>query len=178
MPDILPKTMLDRGAFWAPVPDWTSAVLQGDGWSARVVPDLHRLLVSGNLQAAITSLAPKAPSIGLWQIAEEETQALRIGRDRMLITSVEPLAAVFGWNAQGYAVSLADDAYRTIEIHGPKLRDLVAEMTFVDLEGGSPSAATLVCGQQALLHRTSADCARLHIEAPLATFIWHWLERR
>ncbi len=178
MPDFLPKTMLDRGTFWTPVPDWTSARLDGEGWSARVVPDLHRLLVSGNLEAAVANLAPGAPSIGLWQIAEEKIQALRIGRDRMLITSVEPLAANIGWNAEGYGVSLADDAYRTVEIQGPKLRELLAEMSFVDLEGGSPSAATLVCGQPALLHRTSPDCARLHIEAPLATTIRHWLERR
>lgn len=178
MPDLLPKTMLDRGAFWTPVPDWRSAVLQGEGWSARPVLGLHRTLVSGDLEAAIAALAPDAPSIGLWQIAEGEVQALRIGRDRMLITSGVPLVFQPGWNAKGFAVSAADDAYATIEIHGPKMPELLAEMTFVDLDGGSPSAATLVCGQHALLHRTSAACARVHTEAPLAAFLWHWLERR
>jgi sarcosine oxidase gamma subunit len=178
MPDLLPKTMQDRGAFWTPVPDWPSAVLEGEGWTARPVLGLHRILVSGDLETAVATLAPDAPSIGLWQIAEGEVHALRIGRDRMLITSTVPLAVEPGWNTGGFAVSPADDAYATLEIKGPKLGELLAEMTFVDLDGGSRSAATLVCGQQALLHRTSTDCARIHIEAPLATYLWHWLERR
>lgn len=178
MPDLLPKTMLDRGAFWAPVPNWTSAVLEGEGWSARPVLGLYRILVSGDLERALAALAPGMPSIGLWEIAGGNTHALRIGRDRMLITSAAPLDVALGWNEDGFAVSQADDAYAAIDIQGPKQRELVAEMTFVDLEGNSPSAATLICGQQALLHRTSADCARVHIEAPLASYLWHWLERR
>ncbi|MBS9721939.1 hypothetical protein JYU29_14705 [Tianweitania sp. BSSL-BM11] len=178
MPDHRPQTMLDRGAFWTPVPDWSTATLDGNGWSARVVPNLHRLLVSGNLETALANLAPDTPSIGLWQISEGNIQALRIGRDRMLLTSVDPLAAEPGWNAEGYAVSLADDAYCTLELQGPKLRSLLEEMTFVDLEGESSSAATLVCGQLALLHSTADKQVWVHVETPLATFIWHWLERR
>ena len=178
MPDLLPKTMLDRGAFWTPVPHWGRAVLEGEGWTARPVPGLQRILVSGNLEAALAVLAKGTPSLGLWEIAEAEVHALRIGRDRMLVTSEMPLPVETGWSTGGFAVSRADDAFATIEIQGSKLREVVAEMTFVDLDSGSPSAATLVCGQQALLHRTKADCARVHIEAPLATYLWHWLERR
>lgn len=178
MPDLLPKTMQDRGAFWTPVPDWAVAVLEGEGWTAHFVSGLDRVLVSGDLEAVVARLAPAAPSIGLWQIADGACHALRIGHDRMLMTSTTPLAASPGWSADGYAVSIADDAYATMEIAGPAFRDLVAEMTFADLDAGSPSAATLICGQQALLHRTRSDCARLHIEAPLAAYVWHWLERR
>lgn len=178
MPDLLPKTMQDRGAFWTPVPDWTSAVLEGDGWSARAVPHLHRLLVSGDLETALRTLAPDTFSIGLWQIADGDIHASRIGRDRMLITSAMPLGAPFGWNPGGFAVSLADDAYLTLDVAGPKLRDLVAEMTFTKPDDNSPSAATLVCGQQALLHRTDETTARIHVETSLAPYLWHWLERR
>lgn len=178
MPEPLGKTMADRGAFWTPAPDWPTASLQRDGWTARPVAGLQRLLVSGDIAAALFLLAPGGVSIGLWQVTAGAVHTLRIGRDRMLLTSEAPLPATPGWNTAGFAVSLATDAYKTIEISGPGLRDLLSEMTFADLDGGSPSAATLVCGQQALLHRTDDQTARLHVEAPLATYIWHWLEAR
>ncbi|MBP0437238.1 hypothetical protein [Tianweitania sediminis] len=178
MPEPLPKTMADRGTFWTQAPDWRSVVLQYDSWTARPVLGLHRLLVSGNLDAALGMFAPAVPSIGLWQVAAGSVHPIRVGRDRMLLTAAKPLVATPGWNASGFAVSPATDAYVTIEISGPGLRALVSEMTFADLEEGSPSAATLVCGQQALLHRVDEQTARIHVEAPLGTYVWHWLETR
>lgn len=175
--NLLP-TMRDRGVFWTPQPDWTSAELTRDGWSAKPVLGLHRVMISGKIEATMASLAPNAPSIGLWQIASGPVHALRIARDRVLFVADQPLAVTPGWSSDGYAASVVDDAWATFELSGPALADLVAEMTFVDLGAESPSAATIACGTQVLLHRVAQDRARIHVDAPLATYLWHWLERR
>jgi hypothetical protein len=51
-------------------------------------------------------------------------------------------------------------------------------MTAVDLTGGSPSAAIALAGVTALLYRVALDVAHLHVEAPSAAYLWHWLETR
>ncbi len=175
MPDHRSPTMLDRGAFWTPVPDWTSARVQGEGWCAAAVTGLHRMLVSGDLDAAQREIAPGAGSIGLWEVNNGSPVLVRIGRDRGLILGTEPFLAISGWSTNGFAASPADDGFTTIEIKGPGLRELVSEMTFTDLDAGSPSAATLLCGHPALLHRRSEERAWIHVEAPLAAVYWHWL---
>lgn len=178
MPDVMLKTMKDRGTFWEASPDWTSAAIERDGWSARPVLGLSRVMVSGNLDAALAEVAPGTASVGLWQIAQGPVQAVRIARDRLLLVSERKLAAKPGWSDAGFAASIVDDAWATLEISGEDLRELVAEMTLTDLDQDSPSAATLACGLMVLMHRTRGDTARIHLEAPLATTLWHWLERR
>ena len=65
-----------------------------------------------------------------------------------------------------------------LEIDGAGLAALVAEATSADLDAGSPSAAIMFAGIPCLLYRTGQTTARLHVERPLATYVWHWLERR
>ena len=44
--------MAERTLPWSPVPDWTAATKNGVGFSARVLPGLTQILVSGRLDAA------------------------------------------------------------------------------------------------------------------------------
>lgn len=171
------KTMRDRGLFWSPAPDWTTARIDGDAYSVRRVLGLGQALVSGDLDAALAELMPAAPEISLWSVAAAEPFAVRIGRDRTLLVSPGPLAAAPGWR-NGYVATPCDDAYAILEISGVALREIVAEGTSVDIEAGSRSAAVLFAGVTVFLYRIGPETARLHVEAPLAAYLWAWLEGR
>ena len=65
-----------------------------------------------------------------------------------------------------------------LELDGAGLLTLVSEATAADLDAGSRSASIMFAGIPCLLYRTGQMTARLHVERPLATYVWHWLERR
>lgn len=169
--------MDDRGQFWNPQPDWGTARIERDGYSVRGIPGLGQTLVSGNLDAALADLMPGAPEIGLWSVVEAESFAVRIGRDRALLVSPAPLDIAPGWR-NGYVATPCDDACAILEVSGTALREIVAEGTSVDIEAGSRSAAVLFAGVTVFLYRTGPETARLHVEAPLAAYLWAWLEGR
>ena len=171
-------TMHDRGRFWSPAPDFSQAPAGGgDGWSARRRPGLGQTLLSGDLNSAIAALSPGAAEVGLWAVADAPAYAVRAARDRALLVTPAPLDLEPGWR-DGYVATPCDDAYAVIELSGPAIVDIIAEATAVDLGGGSRSAALLFAGVPALLYRSDPDTARLHVEAPLAAYIWTWLEGR
>lgn len=173
----MPEAMHDRGQFWSPAPDWTTARIEGDGYSVRRVLDFGQTLVSGDLGAAFAELMRGLPEIGLWSVAQAEPFAVRIGRDRALLVSPGPLAAAPGWR-NGYVATPCDDAYAILEISGVSLREIVAEGTAVNIEAGSRSVAVLFAGVTVFLYRIGPETARLHVEAPLAAYLWAWLEGR
>ncbi len=164
----------DRGQFWTPAPDWRTAALEGEGWRARRIGDLRQTLVSGDLDAARAALAPGAGEVGLWGMAGEETTLVRIARDRALIVSPTMPDIAPGWRGS-FAVTPCDDAWAVIELSGPGIERVAAEGTATDLAAGSPSAAVLFAGVPCLLYRTGPQTARLHVESPLAAYIWTWL---
>lgn len=168
--------MRDRGLFWASEPDWLDVRLQRPGWLAQPIHGLGQMRLSGNLEPALAEFAPAAQSVGLWQIASELPICLRIGRDKALLVTPQPLVAPPAWSEQGFAASKADDAYRVIEISGPEIEELASELTMASLNAKSPSAATLVAGIPALLYRSSEKAMRIHIERAYAAHLWHFLE--
>ena len=167
----------DRSKFWKPSPDWATAEISRDDWRARPVLGLGQLLVSGRIAGAIEALASGAPEVGLWGVVAGDPHAVRIARDRVLIVSAGEFSVEPGWR-DGWAATPADDVYAVLEIDGSGLAALVAEATAADLDAGSRSAAIMFAGIPCLLYRTGQTTARLHVERPLATYIWHWLERR
>lgn len=173
----MPEALVDPMAKWTPPPDWGAAQIARADLLVRPVQGLSQTLLSGDLQAAFASLAPRVESIGFWQKAQARA-AIRISRDRALLVSAEPLAALEGWRPGGWAASDASDAYAVFDISGAGLRGLVAEATAADLDAGSPSAAILFAGVPALLYRVAPDTARLHVEAAFAPYLWRWLEMR
>jgi sarcosine oxidase gamma subunit len=149
-----------------------------DGWTARRVLCLGQTLVSGRLGEATAALAPGAAEVGLFGIAQGSPQLVRIARDRALIVRDEPAGGAAAASGQGFVATKADDVFAVLELAGPGLRALLAEMTTADLESASRSAAVLACGVPVLLYRTAPDRARIHVEAAQVAYLWRWLETR
>jgi hypothetical protein len=137
-------------------------------------PPAGATLISGDLDAALSALAPGAPMLGLAEEAGDGPHALRIARSRALLVTPEPLDAEPGWRAEGFAASAADDAWVVIEIAGQAAAHVVAQGTAVDVAAGSPSAALWFAQRPCLLSRRDAGF-RLHAEAPFREYLWEWL---
>ncbi len=171
------ETMRDRGKFWTPAPDPASDRIEREGLSAGFVRGLHQVLISGDLEKAVAAIAPSAQEVGVWGLAERMPVSLRIARDRALLVSIEPLEVVPGWR-DGYVATPCDDGHAVIELSGHALADLVAEAVSADLAAGSRSATILFAGVSVLLYRPAPEAARLHVESPLAAYVWRWLDTR
>lgn len=171
------ETMRDRGKFWTPAPDRAVVRIEREGLSARFLSGLGQTLVSGDLDAALSTIAPGAPEFGLWGLADTESFSVRVARDRALLVTPAPLAVVSGWR-DGFVATPCDDAFAVVEISGEGLLELVSEATSVSLDAGSRSAAVLFAGVTVFLYRSGPATARLHVEAPLAAYLWSWLEER
>ncbi|TYR32283.1 hypothetical protein FY036_10730 [Mesorhizobium microcysteis] len=171
------ETMRDRGKFWTPVPDWTTARIERDGLSVRRIAGLGQMLISGDLRGAVAGLAPGVSEIGLWSLAEADSYFVRSARDRGLLVTPAPQHVAPGWR-EGYVATPCDDAYAVLELAGSGLAEMVAEATSVDLEAGSRSAAVLFAGVTVFLYRTAPSTARLHVESPMASYLWKWLDER
>jgi hypothetical protein len=168
-------TIRDRGQFWRPAPDWTTAAMEREGWSARRLSGLGQTQVSGDVERAIDKFAHGAAEVGLWGLTDTDRVLVRIALDKALLVTPSPLDIDPVWRA-GFVASPADDAWAIFELVGDGIAGLVAQATSVDLEAGSRSASILFAGTPTLLYRTAQDKARLHVEAPLATWLWTWLE--
>jgi hypothetical protein len=168
--------MRDRGVFWTPSPDWSTARIERKGWSAEPVFGLGQTLVSGDVEAALDELAPGGAEVGLWEITDTDRVLVRIARDRALLVTPRPVDLAPGWRQAGYAVTPCDDAYAVLALKGSGTADLLATAAAADIEAGSRSASLLVAGVPALLYRVAPDVARIHVEAPLAAYVWTWLE--
>lgn len=133
------------------------------------------LMISGDLMAALTALAPGAPMLGCGAQAPQGAHAIRIARDRALLVTPEPLDADAGWYGV-YAISLADDLYSVITLSGPRAEEIASACTSVPLDGSSASATTLFGGIGAHVTR-SGDTLVIRVQAPDAAALWSLLAR-
>ena len=168
----------DPMAKWTPVPDWTSARIECGTWSARPAALPWAALLGGDIGAAIAALAPEAPEIGLFEVADAPRHLIRIARDKALLVAAAPIEMSFGWNAGGWSATPADSMNWWFDLSGPETRRVLAEATAADLELGSRSAAILFAGVPALIYRSAVDVARLAVETGFAPYVWRWLETR
>lgn len=166
----------DRGRFWKPVPDWTQAAIERARWTARPVSGLCQALLAGDVDAGRDRLLPGLSWTGLWQMAAPDRAAIRIARDKALLVGVAADALPAGWQDRGWTALAADDGWFVIDIAGEGAGDVAAQGTAADLHAASPSAAILFAGVSAVLYRIGETTARLHVERPFATYIWHWLD--
>jgi len=126
-------------------------------------------VVSGDLDAALTALAPGAPLIGLLgELPLTGAFALRIARDRMLLCTPRPLGAAPGWH-DGFALSRADDLYRVFEIAGDADGILLAAC--MSAGAGSASAMTLFTDKPCLVARAGGS-VRVWAPRPDMAEIW------
>ncbi len=163
-----------REMSWAPARRGTGTLIDGPRLTARALNGRGRVLVSGDLDAAIAALAPGAPLLGLTAPAPEGAHALRIARDRALLVTPAPLGAAEGWR-DGWCATAVDDGWATIDVDGPDAPSALAQGTSADLDAASPSAAVLFAGFRCLILRTDAGF-RLHVEAPWLEALLTWLD--
>ena len=149
-------------------------LIQRPRLTARALTGHGAMLLSGDLVAAIATLAPGAPLLGLHAMVPESAHALRIGRDRALLVTQAPLAAADGWR-DGWCATCVDDGWTAIEVEGFDAPSAVAQGTSANLAANSPSAAVLFAGFRCLLVRTEAGF-RLHVETPWLEALLTWLE--
>ncbi|MFV0359207.1 hypothetical protein [Tropicimonas sp.] len=161
-----------------PEHDWTTRTPEpGETLTAGAVtlfcrPPAGATLISGDLGAAIGTLAPAAPLLGLMERLPDGPFALRIARDRALLCAAAP-PDTEGWQGS-FATSAADDLYLQIGLHGPGHADIIAAGT--GAPPGAPSAACLFAGTCALL-AGDGQGARIWVERPDAAALWSHLAR-
>jgi len=116
------------------------------------VPDISRqTLISG----AQVLEQIKQPLIGWPDIADVQSYAITLRRDRVLLVndSKEP----DGWNEElNWAVSDVSDAYSVIDIHGEQALSLLMRGTELSLSAPSRSAARRMFGLDVILYRITA----------------------
>lgn len=142
--------------------------------TARRLFGLGHTLISGEIGAAVVSLAPGAPILGLDARAPAGPHALRIGRTSALLVTPAPLAAADGWR-DGWCATSVDDGFAAVEVSGADAPQALMQATSVDPASGSPSAAVLVFGLRGLLARRRTGF-RVHVEATRLETLIAWLD--
>ena len=163
-----------RETDWSPARAPEGRLVERAGFAVLARTGLGQTLMSGDLEAALKTLAPGAPMMGLYELAPTGRHALRIARDRALLVTPAPIAATEGWR-DGFCATPVDDAYAAIDVEGEGADLVLMQGTAADLSAGSPSAALMFAGQCCLLARTAAGF-RLHVERPRLEALLAWLD--
>ena len=163
-----------RETRWPPARGRVEVLIDRPGLRAKPLDGLGQTLISGDLDAAVATLAPGAPILGLHALAPEGAHALRIGRASALIVTPAPIAALDGWR-DGWCATSVDDGWAAVEVTGADAPLALSQATSADLAAGSASAAVFLFGLRALLARTQAGF-RAHVEAPWLETLMTWLD--
>ena len=159
---------------WPPARRRVGLLVDRPRLRARALRGRGQAMISGDLDAAISALAPGAPMLGLYALAPDGPHALRIARDNALLVTPAPLGAGEGWRENWCATGL-DDGWAAIDVAGPDAPLALAQGTSADLAAHSASAAVVFAGLRCLLGRT-ADGFRLHVEASWLEALLTWLD--
>lgn len=171
--------MHDRGAFWSPVPDWSTATLDGAGVRVVAVADAEPIrLVSGDVPAFLSRIVT-LPFAGLHEARVLLRYGLRLAPDRVLVVASGMDELPSGWHDAGFAVTDVSAGYVFIDVTGAGAPSVMAQGSGLDFSAppgtAEASAALLFAGLPVAIARR-ADGWRLHIERPLATALWTWLK--
>lgn len=171
--------MRDRGRYWTPVPDWAAARLEAGGVLVTARANAGPIwLVSGDV-GAFLSRATALPLAGLAAVAESERYALRLAPDRLLVMTGQGDQPRPGWQDTGFAATDVSSGFVAFDVTGAAAIDVVCQGSGLDFArppgGGDASAMLHFAGLPVAVGRLE-DGWRLHIERPLATALWTWLE--
>ena len=159
---------------WPPARGGAELLVDRPRLTARRLDGLGQTLISGDLDAAVASLAPGAPILGLYALAPAGAHALRIGRTSALLVTPAPLAAVDGWR-DGWCATSVDDGWAAVEVSGADAPQALMQATSADLASASPSAAVMSLACAGSWRETSSGF-RVHIEAPWLETLLGWLD--
>ena len=124
---------------WPPARRAEGTLILGPRLQARALAGWGSTLISGDVEAAVTALAPGAPILGLFALVPEGAHALRIARDRALLVNPQPLGAADGWR-EGWCATSVDDGWQRSS-RWPQRAACVGSGASADLTAYSPSAA-------------------------------------
>ena len=169
--------MHDRGRFWTPAPAPGREQFTARGVTIERVSALSQFLLSGPQRFATGCLAAIPSPVGFSGVASGATYAVAVARDRALIVSAKPLSLREGWDAgASTAVTVMDDAFLVLDLHGPGLVDVLSKATTLVGSDASPSASVTFAGFPTVAYRYQrADVLRVHVERPLAAGLREWL---
>ena len=159
---------------WPPARGGAELLVDRPRLTARRLDGLGQTLISGDLDAAVASLAPGAPMLGLYALAPAGAHALRIGRTSALLITPAPLSVVDGWR-DGWCATSVDDGWAAVEVSGADAPGALMQATSADLASASPSAAVMIFGLRGLVAKTSSGF-RVHVEAPWLETLLGWLD--
>jgi hypothetical protein len=159
---------------WPPARGGAGLLIDRQRLTVRRLGGLGQTLISGDLDAAIATLAPGAPMLGLYALLPAGAHALRIGRASALLVTPAPLSVVDGWR-DGWCATSVDDGWAAVEISGADAQQALMLATSADLDSDSPSAAAMIFGLRGVLARTSAGF-RVHVEASWLETLLTWLD--
>ena len=117
---------------WPPARGGAELLIDRQRLNARRLGGLGQTLISGDLDAAITEIAPGSPMLGLFGFAPESAHALRIGRMSALLVTPAPLVAADGWR-DGWCATSVDDGWAAVEVSGEDAAQALMQATSADL---------------------------------------------
>ncbi len=162
--------------------DWTDRPL---AWDAVIATPTCRVtrqqsgyqsLVSGDLAAGLTVLAPGAAMIGFAETPAGADYAIRIARDRALLVTQSPPAREAGWQAEGVALSPAGECYACLALSGTGAMALLAQGLTSAPPTGSPSAALRFAGLTVLVTGAPHGCL-LWVDPASLSYVTGFLSR-
>lgn len=161
---------------WPPRRDLAGALIAGESFRVTVRPPGGITLISGDLTAGAAALAHGAPWLGLGGRAGSQPALAVIARDRACLLTAAPLGISSRWDARGFAVTPADDAWIFLSLEGPGAGEALAQGCAADLDSGSPSAVALVTHAPAIVLRSDEGGYLLGIESPHVEAVLRWFE--
>ena len=170
--------MHDRGQFWSPVPDWSSAVLSSPTVSVRPVAMGAAWQLSGEWGGVLTRLGVGAVR-GPRDRCADARYALRLSPDSVLLVGAEPVDLSSGWHEAGFAATDLGDALVIVDIEGPGASAVMAagsEYPFGDMSLRPQESARLQFAGHAIAVSRRTSGWRLHVQRPWAAALWRWLE--
>lgn len=164
-----------REMHWPEAEPLSGVLIDTDALHVSSAPMGGAALISGDLTAAVATLAPEAPMLGLGGECGAAPWGARIGRDRALLALPDTCTAQNGWHEGGFAITPADDLWAVVTITGRAADRIIAEGTSIDPDGGSRSAAVLFAGLNCLLLRVK-DGYAICVQTPLVWYLCEWLK--
>ena len=160
---------------WPPARGGAELLVDRPRLTARRLDGLGQTLISGDLNAAVASLAPGAPMLGLYALAPAGAHALRIGRTSALLITPAPLSVcrtagatagarpastTAGLQSRSRAQTRRGRSCRRPRPISPRLR---------------PQPPSMIFGLRGLVAKTSSGF-RVHVEAPWLETLLGWLD--
>ena len=140
------------------------------GIQLRRISGQRKTFISGAFDRALNMLPYDVPITGTDCETPCDRIAVRMARDRVLVVTPEPVPLPEGWHEKGFSVSIADDAWTSVEVLGRHHRLLSVCMTSIP-GYGSRSAAVSINGHLSLLVRSDGR-SLIFVETPMLHYHW------